>query len=251
MTVSTEARRRNRRSIAVGMPRFCPRYTCRRIAPLDSRMMTAMAAHGFADKPTRYTMVAILLHWLIAAGIFSLIVIGLIMTQLSSQISQMEVFKLYQLHKSIGITVLLLVVLRVLWRFTHRPPPLPQEMPAIEKGAAHGLHWLLYLLMIGLPLTGWAVVSSSPFNLPTVLYNLVPWPDLPILPGLANKAAISQVLAWVHAYGAWILIAVLAIHIGAGLRHHFIKRDPILGRMIPGLGRRGSQHAQTREGSFS
>ncbi len=158
-----------------------------------------MGASHHAERPARYTAVAILLHWLIAAGIAALIVIGLIMTQLTARISQMEDFKLYQLHKSIGITVLLLVACRVLWRFTHRPPPLPQAMPSAEKGAAHGLHWLLYLFMIGMPLTGWAVVSSSPFNLPTVLYGLVPWPDLPVLPRLANKAAVSQTLAWVHA----------------------------------------------------
>jgi cytochrome b561 len=145
----------------------------------------------------------------------------------------MEIFTLYQLHKSIGITVLLLVVVRVLWRFTHRPPPLPSETTRVEAGAAHGLHWLLYVFMIGMPLTGWAVVSSSPFNLPTVLFNLVPWPDLPVLPGLANKAAVSHALAWVHAYGSWSLIALLAVHIGAALRHHFVKRDPILARMVP------------------
>ena len=202
-----------------------------------------MAASRNADRPARYTAVAILLHWLIAAGIAALIVIGLIMTQLSARLPQMEVFKLYQLHKSIGITVLLLAVLRLLWRLTHRPPPLPQEMPAVEKGAAHGLHWLLYLLMIGLPLTGWAVVSSSPFNLPTVLYSLVPWPDLPILPRLPNKAAVSHALAWVHAYGAWILIALLVAHIGAALRHHFIRRDPTLGRMVRGLKGRGATSA--------
>ena len=194
-----------------------------------------MSASGYAERPARYTVVAILLHWLIAAGIAALIVIGLVMTQLSAQLPQMEVFKLYQLHKSIGITVLLLAVFRLVWRLTHRPPPLPREMPAAEKGAAHGLHWLLYVFMIGMPLVGWAVVSSSPFNLPTVLYGLIPWPDLPILPALADKAAVSHVLAWVHAYGAWILIALLAVHIGAGLRHHFIKRNGILGRMIPGL----------------
>jgi cytochrome b561 len=197
-----------------------------------------MARSGYAERPARYTTVAILLHWLTAAGIAALIVIGLIMTQLTSQISQMEVFTLYQLHKSIGISVLLLVAVRVLWRFTHRPPPLPSEMTPAEKGAAHGLHWLLYVFMIGMPLMGWAVVSSSPFNLPTVLFNLVPWPDLPVLPGLANKAAISHVLAWVHAYGSWILIALLAVHIGAALRHHVVKRDPVLARMVPVVIRR-------------
>jgi cytochrome b561 len=178
--------------------------------------------------------VAILLHWLIALGILALIVIGLVMTQL--KIPQMLEFKLFQLHKSIGITVLLLAVVRLLWRFTHRPPPLPAQTPPLEKGAAHGLHWLLYVFMLGMPLTGWAVVSSSPFNLPTVLYNLVPWPDLPILPDLANKAAVSRALAWVHAYGAWTLIGLLAVHIAAVLRHHLFKREPILRRMLPGRG---------------
>ncbi|HEX3984069.1 MAG TPA: cytochrome b [Acidisoma sp.] len=183
----------------------------------------------------RYTAVAILLHWLIAAGILALIVIGLLMTQWQAAIGPMETFKLFQLHKSIGITVLLLAAVRILWRFTHKPPALPADMPAVEKGAAHGLHGLLYVWMIALPLTGWAVVSSSPFNLPTVLYNLMPWPDLPVLPHLANKAAVSHTLGWVHAYGVWFLIGILALHIGAVFRHHFIKRDTILARMTPAL----------------
>ncbi|GAB0118449.1 cytochrome b [Acidisoma sp. 7E03] len=192
-----------------------------------------MPAYRNGVTPARYTAVAILLHWLIAAGILALIAIGLIMTQLQASIGPMQTFKLFQLHKSIGITVLLLAVIRILWRFTHKPPPLPAEMPAVEKRAAHGLHWLLYLLMLGLPLTGWAVVSSSPFNLPTVLYNLVPWPDLPVLPHLANKAAVSHVLGWVHAYASWILIALLVIHFAAVFRHHLIKRDGVLLRMMP------------------
>jgi cytochrome b561 len=193
-----------------------------------------MSATRSGVTPGRYTAVAILLHWLIALGILALIVIGLLMTQWPGAIGPMETFKLYQLHKSIGITVLLLAVMRILWRFTHKPPALPTEMPAVEKGAAHGLHWLLYVLMLGLPLTGWAVVSSSPFNLPTVLYSLIPWPDLPVLPHLANKAAVSHALGWLHAYGAWILIGLLVVHFAAVFRHHIIKRDGILLRMMPG-----------------
>lgn len=193
-----------------------------------------MSAIRQGVSPERYTAVAILLHWLIALGILALIVIGLIMTQLQATIGPMETFKLFQLHKSIGITVLLLAVIRILWRVTHKPPALPAHMPAVEKGAAHGLHWLLYGLMLGLPLTGWAVVSSSPFNLPTVLYSLIPWPDLPVLPHLANKAAVSHVLGWVHAYGAWILIGLLVVHVAAVFRHQIIKRDGVLLRMMPG-----------------
>lgn len=182
----------------------------------------------------RYTAVAILLHWLVAAGILALIVMGLIMTQWPGAIGPMETFKLYQLHKSIGITVLLLAVVRLAWRLVRRPPALPAGMTVAERGAAHGLHWLLYGLMLGLPLTGWAVVSASPFNLPTVLYSLIPWPDLPWLSHLANKAAVSQALGRLHAYGAWLLIGLLVLHLGAVFRHQLIKRDGILSRMWPG-----------------
>ncbi len=124
----------------------------------------------------RYSAVSIALHWLIALGILALIGIGLAMTHLA--LAPMLKFQLYQLHKSIGITVLLAVLLRILWRFFHRPPALP-DLPRLEKAAAEGMHTLLYLLMVMLPLTGWALVSVSPFNLPTVLYGLVPWPHLP------------------------------------------------------------------------
>jgi cytochrome b561 len=193
-----------------------------------------MAQTTHPTRRTRYTLVAITLHWLIALGILALIVIGLVMTQL--QIPQMLEFQLFQLHKSIGITVLLLAVLRLLWRFTHRPPPLPAHTPPLEKGAAHGLHWILYFFMFAMPLTGWAVVSASPFSLPTVLYSILPWPDLPYLGDLANKAAVDKVLAWIHAYGSWTLIALLAIHIAAVLRHHLFQGEPILRRMLPGRG---------------
>lgn len=194
----------------------------------------------------RYTAVAILLHWLIAVGILALIVMGLIMTQWPGAIGPMETFKLYQLHKSIGITVLLLAVVRLLWRFTRRPPALPAGMTEVERGAAHGTHWLLYVLMLGLPLTGWAVVSSSPFNLPTVLFSFIPWPDLPWLSHLADKAAVSQALGRLHAYGAWLLIGLLAVHLGAVFRHQIIKRDGILSRMWPG--RRVSSASRVHQG---
>lgn len=178
----------------------------------------------------RYTMIAIALHWLIALAILGQIAVGLAMTQLA--LSPMRKFQFYQLHKSVGITVLLLVVLRVLWRLGHRPPPLPAAMPAVERRAAEGTHFLLYALLLGLPLTGWAVVSASPFNIPTVLYGLVPWPHLPVLPSL-HKAPVEAVLKAVHAYGAWALIALLALHVAAALRHALLLHDGVLWRMLP------------------
>ena len=179
----------------------------------------------------RYTSVAIVLHWLIALGILALIGIGLAMVHLT--LAPLTQFQLYQLHKSIGITVLLAVLLRILWRLFHRPPPLP-AMPRLEKAAAEGTHLLLYILMVVLPVTGWALVSVSPFNLPTVLYGLVPWPHLPVLATLKDRAPVEAVMKLIHGKLGWLLLALVLLHAGAGLRHHFVLRDGVLRRMLPG-----------------
>ena len=178
----------------------------------------------------RYTSVAIGLHWLIAAGLVAQVTLGLVMV--GDDLPLMRKFELYQLHKSIGVTVLLAVVLRVLWRLTHRPPPLPGEMPVVEKRAATGAHLLLYAVMLGLPLSGWAMVSASVRPFPTVLFHVVPWPHLPILSTLADKAPVEDALKWLHAWLAWSLIALVVVHVGAVLRHVF-RRDGILWRMAP------------------
>jgi cytochrome b561 len=179
----------------------------------------------------RYTIVAIALHWLIALGVLALIAIGLAMTKLG--LSPLRQFQLYQLHKSIGITVLLLVVARIAWRLGHRPPPLPQAMPALERHAASAAHVGLYALIIGMPMTGWALVSSSRFNIPTVLYGVVKWPHLPYLPTLHDKARVEAAMKLVHGYGGWILLGLVALHAAAALRHHLVLRDDILWRMLP------------------
>ena len=182
----------------------------------------------------RYTAVAQAFHWLLALGLIAIVIMGLVMAH--APLAPATKFKLFQLHKSVGITILVLAVLRLGWRLTHRPPPLPAGMPALEKAGAHGAHVVLYALMIGLPLIGWALVSISPFNLPTVLYGLVPWPHLGFLSGLprATKTAWEPVFAFTHAYGAYLLIAVVSVHVLAALRHHFLLGDDILRRMLPG-----------------
>ena len=183
----------------------------------------------------RYDPVAIALHWVIGVGILTLIAMGLAMTHLA--LAPMTKFQLYQLHKSIGVTVLIAVLLRVPWRLTHRPPSLPTAMPPLERRAAEGAHGLLYALMLAIPLTGWALVSVSPFNLPTVLYGMVPWPHLPVLADLPNKAAVEPAVKFIHGKLAWVLAALVALHAGAALRHHFVLRDGVLHRMLP-FGRR-------------
>lgn len=183
----------------------------------------------------RYTSIAVALHWIIALGIFAMIAIGLTMAH--ARIAPAMRFGLYQLHKSVGITILGLVLARLAWRLTHRPPALPDGMPPLEKHAAEGTHLLLYGLMLGMPLVGWALVSASPLNIPTYLYGVIRWPHLPILSTLHDKAPVEAVLKQIHAYGAYILIAVVGLHAAAALRHHVVLGDDILRRMIPGLPR--------------
>lgn len=181
----------------------------------------------------RYSRVAIALHWAMAIGIASLAGMGLTMTHL--KLSQIVLFKLYQLHKSVGISILLLAVIRLGWRFFQSPPPLPPEMPRLERAGASLVHGLLYAFLILLPLSGWAVVSASPLNIPTVLFGTIPWPDLPVLPSLADKRHVEALLKLGHAYGAYALLLVAAAHAAAALRHHFILKDKVLVRMLPYL----------------
>jgi cytochrome b561 len=179
----------------------------------------------------RYDSVAITLHWLIAAAIVCMIVSGLVMTELPRG-STLK-FLVFQWHKSVGITVLASSVVRLGWRLGHQPPPLPEDMPAWEKLAAHLTHAAFYVLMVGMPLTGWAAVSASPFIVPTMLYGVVTLPPLPILATLVNKKPVQDALEEVHSSGAWILLALLALHVAAALRHHVLLKDDTLRRMLP------------------
>lgn len=166
-----------------------------------------------------------------AIGILAMAAIGIVMTR--PGLAPAQFFPLYQLHKSVGITILLAAILRILWRLTHRPPELPADMPAVEKLAAHAGHFGLYALMLALPLTGWALVSASVLHIPTFLYGAIPWPDLPILSALHDKAPAEAALKAIHATGAFGLIALVSLHAAAALRHHFIVRDDVLTRMLP------------------
>jgi cytochrome b561 len=180
-----------------------------------------------------------------ALGIAALAVMGLAMTHLA--IDPMRVFQLYQLHKSIGITVLLAAIFRLAWRLTHRPPKLPATMPRIEKATASATHVVIYGLLLGLPLSGWALVSASVLTIPTVLYGVVVWPDLAVLSSLEDKAPAEAILKLVHAYGAYALIALIAAHSAAALRHHFLIGDDVLTRMLPVLSRGRQQPNLTTE----
>ena len=170
-----------------------------------------------------YTKTAKALHWLMAILFFGLLALGFYMPDLPLS---PEKLKLYSWHKWAGVTVFLLVWLRLFWRVTHLPPALPVSMPKIMQLAAHAGHLLLYVLMIAIPLSGWLMSSAKGFQ--TVWFGVLPIPDL-----LEKNKELGELLKNVHASLNFLFVAVIAGHIGAALKHHFIDKDDILKRMLP------------------
>jgi cytochrome b561 len=184
-----------------------------------------------ANSERRYGAVAVTLHWLIALIIIGMLILGKYMADLPRD--DPSRFDLIQLHKSIGITVITLSVLRLLWRLVNRVPPLPEGMPAWERFAAHASHVLLYVLIIGLPLSGWALASASPLGIPTIWFGVIEIPHLPGLQGFADQHAVEQSFRDTHELLGDVMIGLVLIHVGAALKHHFWDRDSVLVRMLP------------------
>ncbi|WP_440957599.1 cytochrome b [Oceanicaulis sp. LC35] len=187
-----------------------------------------------ATASSRYTTVAIILHWLIAAMLISLIFVGWWMEDLGAAARAGEVSfdftrGVYNWHKTAGILVLVLSLVRLGWRLTHPAPALPSGMKPWEAFAAKAIHKLFYVVMIGLPLIGWLMVSNS--SLPTRLFNIEGF-NLPGLP-VPDSEFLHEALESAHGAGAWVIIVLLALHAGAALKHHIIERDGVLTRMLP------------------
>lgn len=180
----------------------------------------------------RYNGVAMMLHWLIALAVGCMIPFGWWMSDLPKGADKLMFF---QIHKSVGLTILMLSLIRLVWRLTHTPPPYPPEMKAWEKRAASALHWGFYVLIIAMPLAGWLMVSSSTLDIPTRYFFLFQWPDLPILPNLGHdtKEALEGVFETIHSKMAWVIIVFVTIHVLAALKHQFYGKIDELQRMIP------------------
>lgn len=194
----------------------------------------------------RYTLVAIILHWLIAVAIILQIASGLWMVDaIKGATYQALAYDTYQWHKSLGLTVLILSLMRLAWRLTHRPPALPDGMKRVERVGAHLTHWLFYGFMIGAPLTGWAMVSASPWDLPTIWFGLFEVPHIPWLYDLdmAAKEGVEAGFKLSHEIMGKLGLALLLLHIGAALKHQFIAKDHLMWRMVPRFSRRDDNTA--------
>ncbi|WP_435626258.1 cytochrome b [Candidatus Ferrigenium straubiae] len=175
-----------------------------------------------------YTRTAITLHWAIALLIFANFPLGVYMHDLPLSPDKL---RLFSYHKWVGVTVFMLTMLRVLWRITHRPPPLPVAMPRWEKLAAETVHYLLYALIFAVPLSGWLMSSAK--GVQTVWFGVLPLPDL-----VNKNKELGDLLKEVHEGLNFVMLGLVLAHIGAALKHYFIERDGVLARMIPFLGRK-------------
>ena len=180
---------------------------------------------------SRYNNFAISLHWLMAFLIIGMLIVGKYLHHLD-QTDPLR-FTLTQWHKTFGILILLLAVVRLLWRLTHRAPEHPANAPGWERFAANISHIALYALLFIAPVTGWMMVSVSPLNIDTYLFNVIPWPHLPWLQDLVNRESAEARFRQSHVISTGALIALLLLHVGAALKHHFIDKDTVLTRMSP------------------
>ena len=174
---------------------------------------------------TRYTRVAMALHWLIAAALFANFAFGTWMVELDFSPQKL---RYYSYHKWLGVSVFLLVFARIAWRLVHRPPALPGHMPAWERAGAHLSHWSLYALTLSVPVSGWLFSSAKGFK--TVYFGVLPIPDL-----IAKNVALADVLKLWHLSLNYVMAVLVVLHIAAALKHHFKDRDDVLTRMLPSV----------------
>jgi cytochrome b561 len=183
--------------------------------------MTDMAIAGPAPG---YSVTARVLHWVTAVLVLTMIPLGVVVAYEWGGPAQDF---LYDLHKSIGVTILPLVIARLFFRLKNPPPPLPDDISAIQKFAAHATHWALYVLLIAQPIVGYIMTSAYPAPVTFFgLFNLPPiWPE---------NRALSDALALVHRNLAIFISIFASMHIGAALFHHFVRKDRVLMRMVTG-----------------
>lgn len=185
------------------------------------------------DPPRRYTRIAMLLHWLVAV----MIILNIALIWSVDLIPEDYIRPVIDTHKSTGITVLGLVLLRVLWRIANPPPDLPEHYPAWEKKTAHVAHLVLYALILALPLSGWMHDSAwkAAAEVPMRLFGLFEWPRIGAIMTMepAAKLEFHKATGALHVWLSYALYVLFALHVGGALKHQFVDKEPELERMLP------------------
>lgn len=184
-----------------------------------------------AEPRNRYSTVSLSLHWITAALVVAQVV--LVMAYEANEGSPGTLPReLINLHKSVGVSILLLSLVRLGWRLTNPVIPLPESTPRWQRLTARTTHVLFYVILIGLPLGGWAAVSAA--GRPFEWFGLFNWPLLP----LPRDRDMAGLVMEVHEIVGKLLIALVVLHVVGALKHHFIDRDNVLHRMLPFIPRR-------------
>jgi cytochrome b561 len=173
----------------------------------------------------RYSRGAIALHWIIAL----MIMLNFALAWISEDLPKEDRAVMLGNHKAIGITILALTVLRILWRLTHKAPPLVETLKAWEAALSKVTHALFYLLMLAIPIAGWGLSSAWGKGKPVSIFGLF---DVPALPVGSDKPTV-EMFGELHEVAATIMLVLLALHIGAAIKHHWIDKDGTLRRMVP------------------
>src|SRR5512134_3365250 len=172
----------------------------------------------------RYHNFAIFLHWLVAIGVFVMIGLGWYMSDIPKGTPERTFY--FNLHKSIGVTLGVLVLIRLWWRFTHRPPPLPASMPAWEVRAARINHALLYACLVIMPVVGFVASNFTKYG--------VKYFGIQIGPFFPENQAVRDALQDVHEMVAGVLAVLVILHVLAAFKHLIVDKDGVFQRMLPG-----------------
>jgi cytochrome b561 len=177
----------------------------------------------------RYGAVAMALHWLLAALLIALVALGLYMASLPDAGFDTKKIVLILYHKDFGILALFLVALRLAWRVGNALPALVEGIPDWQKVIARFVHLCFYGLMFALPISGWLMSSAA--GIPASFFGLFDLPDL-----ISRNESLFRTFIQIHKWLGYALIALIGVHAGAALRHHFLLRDETLKKMLPGMG---------------
>ena len=193
----------------------------------DGLMARLWPMSDVLPKSSRYTVAAITLHWVSALAIVSMLGLGWFMADLPLSPQRL---KLYNWHKWAGVLVLGVSLVRLLWRWTHRPPVLPrhvvEQTPAWQVRVAGATHMALYGLLLVVPMIGWAYSSAAGF--PVVVFGVLPLPDL-----LPKDKVWADLIKPLHALGAYTLCVLAALHAAAAVKHQLLDKDGLMQRMWP------------------